>query len=446
MENIQKHKAFLYKKITIPEQFQIRETVEEEELTYGGDIRIGDLTGSGRPGFIVYRCKDNGLKPGFIGAFTFEGEPLWQEGSDGMQPLRPGPVAVYDINGDGKDEIITFFLSGNYRENKDEPSDSLHNVIIQIRDGATGTVLKENHPSIFDTVSGSGSNWYHQRILIANFRGTPFPKDFAVKLGTLVVAFDDNLEILWHYESKWSEYKHCPAYIPSVGDIDGDGCDEINGGYFLLDQDGSVMWEHPFARNMDSVAIAPWDDDKMRAVCSGYGMVIGADGEIVLCLGRDIVPHGQEMRCARFTKAARKNQMVIRRYGHKPDVILVDNDGSIIRKFAVNSSPNETGMTDIYWNGPDNPALLYNGGMLWDAGEGREYLRFPGLPDPSGPARMGWYHCIPADVCGDFREEAVLYNPWDSHIYIYTQDPLKSDSAEPHYRATPRQYNVRLMD
>jgi hypothetical protein len=67
------------------------------------------------------------------------------------------------------------------------------------------------------------------------------------------------------------------------------------------------------------------------------------------------------------------------------------------------------------------------------------------LPEPVGPVKMGWYHCIPANVCQDEREEVVLYNPWDRWVYIYTPMPLKPDAFEG-YRASPRQYNARLMD
>jgi len=58
---------------------------------------------------------------------------------------------------------------------------------------------------------------------------------------------------------------------------------------------------------------------------------------------------------------------------------------------------------------------------------------------------MGWHHCIPANICGDARQEVVLYNPWDPQIYIYTPSPAEPD-AYTGYIAGPRQYNPRLMD
>lgn len=58
---------------------------------------------------------------------------------------------------------------------------------------------------------------------------------------------------------------------------------------------------------------------------------------------------------------------------------------------------------------------------------------------------MGWYHCVPADLCGDEREELLLYNPWDRFIYIYTPEPF-FEAEYVGYRPGARQYNARLMD
>ena len=39
----------------------------------------------------------------------------------------------------------------------------------------------------------------------------------------------------------------------------------VLGGYFLLDSDGSALWEKKLGSHMDSVAILPWDSGRMRA-------------------------------------------------------------------------------------------------------------------------------------------------------------------------------------
>ena len=444
-ENSDDGRPLLYRKVEVPRAFCTTTEVDGRSVSYAGDVRMGDLRGRGQAEFLVYRSLDNahdggGMKPCFLAAFTMAGEALWQIGEKGVQPSRPGPVAIHDIDGDGEAEIICFFLDPAIEA---APS-SMANVVIQIRRGRDGQVVHQASPPEFQQCEGQGANWVHQRLLIANFRGTDTPRDFVVKLGHRVMAFDQNLQILWTYENPWAEYGHCPAYIPAVGDIDGDGRDEVNGGYFLLDHDGTVLWEKLLGLNMDSVAITAWDQGRMRAICSGFGHVVDQQGEAILRLGEEAVPHGQEVRVARFSAADPFPQMVLRYDGHSTAVMVVDTEGSCVNRFDLNPTFNNTGMESVYWKGPGAPAQLCNGDMLWDPIAGRG-TPLPELPPPEPVGRMAWYHCIPADVCGDEREELVLYNPWDPSIYIYTPHPLDPDSFAG-YRPTARQYNARLMD
>ncbi len=189
----------LHRRIAIPEELLTTgEAPDGSTLTYGGDIRIGDLDGDGNPELIVYRSVDDahdggGMKPCFMGAFTMDGRLLWKDGEGGLQPSRPGPVSVYDVDGDGRDEIICFFL----RNGVAAPSDSLANVVVQIREGATGHVLVQAAPHEICSCRDSGANWVHQRILVANLHGGPRPRDFVVKLGQKLVAFDERLRVIW---------------------------------------------------------------------------------------------------------------------------------------------------------------------------------------------------------------------------------------------------------
>ena len=101
-------------------------------------------------------------------------------------------------------------------------------------------------------------------------------------------------------------------------------------------------------------------------------------------------------------------------------------------------------MDTVYWNGPNDCALLCNGRMLW-RGDGTRVAALPELLVPRGDKRTSWYHCSPANLCGDEREQVVLYKPTDRYIWIYTPEPFGPD-AFIGYRATAGRYNVRLMD
>lgn len=431
----------LFKRIAIPPEF----LVNGNNLTYGGDIRMGDLRNTGQADFVVYRAANSvdggAVQSCFLGAFTREGKVLWQKGEGGLQPNRPGPVAVHDMDGDGKTEVITLFAEDKAAMHPH----TMEHVSVQILDGATGEVKLKASPEELTSSTGEGPNWVHQRILIANLRGKETPQDFIIKLGKKIIAFDNQLNVLWTYQNQWDEYANCPAYVPAVGDMNNDGRDEINGGYFVLNLDGTPLWEEKLGKNMDAVVIDYWDNpQEKRAFCSGFGHVVDKQGKVILDLGEETVPHGQELRVARFDDAVPGQQMMIRYKGHHPEVMLVGTDGKVIRRFVLNESPNHTGMEVLYWNGPDNVAHLYNGGMLW-SGKGAGLFKFPNLPEPVGDKKQGWYHCIPADVCGDDREEAVLYNPWEKYVYIYTPASLRQEAYQG-YQPTARQYNVRLMD
>ena len=456
--------AELYRRIPIPKPF----LVTENEHTFGGDVRIGDLNGDGQCDFLVYRSSHSGpggpaiggFKPSFLGAFEMDGTILWSGGEGGTHPVRPGSVAIHDIDGDGSAEVIHFWhqptpeSQANWR--------NLSDIVIQIRDGKTGKVLREAAPKSITqrscipkqqpgkpklSIGRQTANWVHQRILVANFRGLDRPRDFVVKLGDTHVAFDDQLKTLWTDTTSWVKYSQCPAYIPAIGDIDGDGKDELNSGYFLLDDNGEALWTQKLADHMDSVAITQWDNGQTRAICSGFGHVVDTQGKAVLALGATAVPHGQEVRIANFLKNLPGPEMALRHKGHTPDLILVSSSNhKIVKRLKLNPSPTNVGMEPVFWNGFDHAALLYNGGWLWDleAGQGTP---LPELPPPHGAKihRMGFYHAIPANICGDLREELVLWDPTATHIFVYTQ-PDATKAQYKGYRPGPRQYNPRIMD
>lgn len=447
--------AHLYKRIAIPDAF-LNET---DGRAWGGDIRIGDLTGNGTVDLLVYKSL-GGIHPCFLGAFTLEGEPLWSIGDKHLEirdadtkdtplttlsPDRPGPVAIHDIDADGQAEVICFWIDPNVSE---VSKWDLSAIRLMILDGATGAV---KHTLTSEALCECNAyaegelhipNYVHQRLMIANFSGNDQPQDFVVKVGVNVLAFNHKLELLWQHTDAWFRYPKHSAYIPAVGDFNGDGLDEVNGGNFGLAADGTVLWNRYFGANMDSVLVSEWDGNK-HAILSGGGQVVDAEGRPLLSLGFDAVPHGQEIRCGNLLSGASTDALVIRYNGHHPDLMVVDNAGQIRSRFRVDETPNNTGLEVIRWQGMDREALIYSPAALYDS-VGNKVVTFPELPRPTG-GKMGWYHCFPADVCGDAREEIILYDPYSDAVYIYTATPFQRDLFGG-YQHTERQYNARLMD
>ena len=446
--------AHLYKRVAIPDAF-LNET---DGRSWGGDIRIGDLTGNGTVDFLVYKSL-GGIHPCFLGAFTLEGEPLWSLGNKYLEirdvdtegttlktlsPDRPGPVAIYDIDADGQAEVICFWIDSDVAQ---ASKWNLYAIRLMILDGTTGAV---KHSAVCEelrlcdaNVEGERHipNYVHQRLMIANFSGNPQPQDFMVKIGVNVLAFNHKLELLWQYTDRWFRYPKHSAYIPAVGDFNDDGLDEVNGGNFGLGADGTILWDKYLGENIDSVLVEEWNGEN-RAILSGGGQVVDASGNPVFSLGFDVVPHGQEVRYGNLLPDASPN-LVIRYNGHHPDLIVVDNNGQIRSRFRVDETPNNTGLEVIRWHGLGKSELIYSPAALYD-GNGNRAVTFPDLPPPTG-GKMGWYHCFPADVCGDAREEVVLYDPYSDAVYIYTSHPFDPDQFRG-YQHTARQYNARLID
>jgi len=424
-----------------------------------GDIRIGDLDNDGRVEFVCYRNAAF-LKPAFIGAFDLDGEPLWTFGDPGrtvnvpdedaealglMPPERPGPVAVADVDGDGRTEVLALVLREGVERTDHWGLDGVQFVLL---DGASGEVKRRGVCDALEAadayVDGDllHANWVHLRLMLCDLRGTGHPGDFVLKAGKTVFAFSGDFELLWAYECLWNRYpEHC-TYIPAVGDVDGDGRDEVNLANAVLDDDGTPLWERFLGEHNDSVLVQEWDG-RVRAICSGYGHVLDERGEPLVSLGGDLVPHGQEVRCGDLRADSPGNELVLRYDGHTPRVMIVGQGGEVLDRFEVPESPNNTGLEVVRWNAPGAPGVIYSPAAFVD-GHGRRVADFPELPEPTG-GRQGWFHCFPADVCGDEREEVVLYDPQGASVFIYTPAPLDEAEYET-YLHTARQYNARLMD
>ena len=352
------------------------------------------------------------------------------------------------IDSDGACEVLCLLVDFDVER---DSKWNLGQTRLALLDGGTGEIKRESAPEQLTRCSAlvdgelQVANYVHQRFVIADLAGRGKARDFVIKVGDTVLAFGPDLDVLWTYTNPWNHYPKHAAYIPTVGDLDGDGRDEVIGGHFGLDGDGGVLWEEYLGDNMDSVVTARWRNspDSLQAMLSAGGQVVDERGNRLLELGMDAVPHGQEIRVGCVAADAPSPQLVIRYDGHHPRLMVVDNEGRILSRFEVDESPNNTGLEIVSWADDGETDLIFSPAALYD-GSGRKVVTFPDLPPPTG-GKMGWYHCFVADVCGDEREEVILYDPYSDAVYVYTAPPLDED-AFAGYTHTSRQYNARLID
>jgi rhamnogalacturonan lyase-like protein/VCBS repeat protein len=217
--------------------FIIKTDVYGEDDGVGGLI-AADVDGDSRPDYLV-------TKPGIIAVYANSGEKLWIRGINiqvigwsehrGLPGWSAPGLQAADVDGDGNVEVIFITKDGR-----------LHYL-----DGRTGKTRKTFSPPPMDGMK----KWEH--VIVANLRGKG-DRDLILQAmptdgidsrkgkmrGRMMAAFaaeDPASGPLWTVDDYWG-----PAHgTARVADLDGDGRDEVAGGT-IIDDDGTHCdkWEY----------------------------------------------------------------------------------------------------------------------------------------------------------------------------------------------------------
>lgn len=249
-----------------------------ETYTYhANDVSVGDLDGDGAYELIVKwdpsNSKDNSLS-GYTGnvyidAYKLDGTLLWR--IDLGRNIRAGAhytqFMVYDLDGDGKAEIAFKTADGTIDGTGQmigDPNADYRNAsgyilsgpeYLTVFEGETGKAL---HTESYDPPRGSVSSWgdsYGNRVdrflaAIAYLDGERpslvMARGYYTR--TVLVAYnwrDGQLTKLWKFDTNDpgnEPYTGQGNHNLSVGDVDGDGKDEIVYGAMAIDDDGSILY------------------------------------------------------------------------------------------------------------------------------------------------------------------------------------------------------------
>jgi len=395
-------------------------------------MRLGDINGDGKMEIVIGQPmpQPDAYTPQqvvCVTAYDLKGKQLWQYGTPGTGHGASSdiPIQVYDMDGDGKSEVFA----------------NMSATEMTVLDGTTGKLVRKI------PLPQAGAN---DSIAIANLRGKPWPQDIIVKTrysqNWAITGIDDDTTkagtVLWHHQflpSDSSGSDRGTGHYPLVYDWNKDGKDEVMAGYFFLQSDGTQVWttntmsKPPLT--MYAVSIATADVDGNPA--NGYEIVVGGNAVAMFDWktgtqywqdNNTVEPQAVGIGEYRSDSSGLEVVLLDRigpqdATGHDANLLLSATDKLLWKEqrtdfgwvTATENMNNWDGLgSDLilsYHRGGQTPATLYDGNQ-------KVIAQFP----HSGNLLDNVQH---ADLCGDGKEEIVVYN--ESSVWIYANGGCNLD-------------------
>ncbi|MGE9267046.1 MAG: rhamnogalacturonan lyase [Verrucomicrobiales bacterium] len=414
-----------------------------------GDMSVGDLDGDGRYELVF---EWEGPQP-YLEAVNLDGQSLWRIACGPNVDKAKTAILVYDLNGDGRAEVACktgpgtkdgtgkFLSHGPAADDDDSalldratyksrPTHLLEEVYITVFDGATGRELttafyepligpRDEMKENWDDSHGYRANSIKAAVLHHAEHGPllVFCRGIYSRISACAFRWTgDSLEKVWTFDTKghpeYEGYRGQGNHSVAVGDVDGDGSDELIYGACAIDHDGTGLYTTGRGHG-DSHALGDLMPDRpglefyqghenstygisMRD--AGTGEIIWeklSEGDVGRAWAADVDPAHRGAEC---TSTATKNldchgKEIGERYN--PYSQLIYFDGDVQRDLR--------------------------GGIAIDDGSG-----------PHGRILTGWYYGadtihhtkkdanLVADLIGDWREEVVFRRFDNKALIIFT--------------------------
>lgn len=368
---------------------------------------FADLDGDGTFDCVIRL--DNGnvedsQDPGYpvqLEAFTSFGKSLWRRDAcyhdHCYGSANNNPFNVYDLDGDGKAEVITRLQAGD-------------SVFVAILDGMTGQVKRKAPwpPMVSDTQRSST----RIELSVAYLDGMrpSIITQTGVYQDEVLAAFDSRLEKIWQFNS-FAETSGSGGHKIEVADINGDGKMEVFDGTTCLNHDGSLRWSI-YKMHADLVNIFDFIPERKGLevfyliesdVHAGVYMVDASSGEIIWTYNRETDPrwtHAHFGWTADIWDGSPGQECISTRAGHgdsKP--VLFSADGRLLL------DPFPYPYIPLEWDGDATRELLSGDGKSLYDFDGKQLIKVENVipnPVPDGHVIMI------ADLYGDFRDELVV--------------------------------------
>ncbi len=432
------------------------------------DASVGDVDGDGEYEIILKwdpsNSHDNSHE-GYTGnvyldCYTLKGEQLWR--IDLGRNIRAGAhytqFLVYDFDGDGRSELITktadgtidgqgnaigdpnvnWVMSGSIeKEIPGKMEKKRTNVVgrildgpeyLTVFDGRTGKALKTvDYQPPRGNVASWGDNYGNRvdRFLAAvayldgKHPSAVMCRGYYTK--TYLAAYDwdgTDLTLRWLFDSeKFPGFSGQGNHNLRVGDVDGDGCDEITYGSMAVNNDGTGLYTtrmghgdaiHQFAFYPDSTQLQIWDVHENKKDGSDFrdartGRIIfqiPSTDDVGRGMAADIDPTnwGLEM-----WSSSQRGYFDVKGNLHAENAWIPMNsavwwDGDLLRELLDRNAISK-------WN--------------WNVGKAETIkdFRAEGCSFNNGTKQNP---CLSADILGDWREEVIVRNNESTELRIYS--------------------------
>jgi hypothetical protein len=445
-------------------QMQLWKQVPLGELS-GGFVLPADLTGDGQAELLLSYAQRYSAHVRLV-AVDLQGQVLWSYGDasvsgqdfgGGEPPCRP-PITAYDFNGDGQVEVVAEFW------NDGQPQ-------LVVLAGATGQVLRQIDSPFGMPVrqpDGYRPSRPAPQAMVARLDGPDRPASVVVKYETsgripaLAVAYDHELNKRWEIRDRqelWSmQGASDMGHHAIVTDLTGDGRDDIVFGQLAVDSDGQPIFRRDFPQHADGIDVFTLDGETrlLITICNtGPAYCLTADGKTVWEKTQQEVSHGQAGWVGNFLPDRPGLEAVILVSGHYGIFHTFDaEDGRKLAAFEHHAGLEHPDGSRKYpdmpikvrWRNGEDSLWVPVDRMILD-GRGRVVARLGEMDArvvrelrPGDTKNQLAVQAVPVDLCGDEREEVILYQPYHGKaVYIFTQ--ADSDAAEKPYRPQTNAYN-----
>ncbi|WP_141226130.1 rhamnogalacturonan lyase family protein [Flavobacterium fluvii] len=450
------------KHLSIPLQMPLGETLPDgQTYTYtANDASVGDVDGDGNYEIILKwePTIANHNSGGYSGkqifdCYKLDGTKLWRIDLGYNMNGGPhyNPFMVYDFDGDGKAEMILKTADGTV----DGVGTVIGNPNVDYRNSSGWVQQGPEFLTVFNGLTGAAMATVPYQPARANTsdwgdsygnRQDRFVSAVAYLDGarpSLIVgrgyyqklmraAYDwrnGQLTLRWVFDSKDSTHPEYNAYSGqgnhqmTIGDVDGDGKDEVINGSSVINDDGKPLWTYRMGHG-DALHMTDMDLDRP----------------------------GQEI-WINLESPSSYTPMGLRQYDAKTGQTNwgIETSGDVGRSMAGDIDPNYRGYEmwgssgDSVYDVKGNPISTYkptyNSGIWWDGDLGREiadknvidkwdyinkkptrlytiYNDYPVTSNNDTKANP----CLQADILGDWREEIMLRKSDNTELVIFTTD------------------------